>query len=120
MLDFTGKTCVNCRKMEDNVWSDAEVKKLLTNDYILVSLYVDLRTALPDNQIYTSKETGKKIRNIGQKWADYQLTHFQIQGQPYYVLMTPEQKVLNQPMAFNLDVEQYRQWLQEGLTLFRQ
>ncbi len=119
MLDFTGKTCVNCRKMEDNVWSNPEVKNHLTNDYVLVSLYVDLRTALPENETYTSTETGKKIRNIGQKWADYQLTRFRIQGQPYYVLMTPDEKVINEPMAFNLDVEEYKTWLQDGLVQFK-
>ncbi len=118
LLDFTGKTCVNCRKMEDNVWSNQEVKNILTNDYVLVSLYVDLRKELPENEVYISKETGKKIRNVGQKWADFQLSRFHIQGQPYYVLMTPTEQVLNAPMAFNLNVDEYKQWLQEGLTLF--
>ena len=119
LLDFTGKTCVNCRKMEDNVWSDQEVKNMLTNDYVLVSLYVDLRKELPEHEVYISKETGKKIRNVGQKWADFQLSRFHIQGQPYYVLMTPGEEVLNAPMAFNLNVEEYKQWLAEGLTLFK-
>lgn len=119
LLDFTGKTCVNCRKMEDNVWSDQEVRNMLTNDYVLVSLYVDLRKELPENEVYISKETGKKIRNVGQKWADFQLSRFHIQGQPYYVLITPDEEVLNAPMAFNLNVDEYKQWLQEGLTLFK-
>lgn len=119
LLDFTGKTCVNCRKMEDNVWSNQEVKNMLTNDYVLVSLYVDLRKDLPENEVYVSKETGKKIKNVGQKWADFQLSRFHIQGQPYYVLMAPDETVLNAPMAFNLNVDQYKEWLNEGLTLFK-
>ncbi len=118
LLDFTGKTCVNCRKMEDNVWSDAEIKEMLTNQYILVSLYVDLRKDLPANEVYTSKETGKTIKNVGQKWADFQLTRFQIQGQPYYVLMSPDEVQLGQPRAFDLDVEEYKNWLKDGLTTF--
>lgn len=117
MIDFTGKTCVNCRKMEDNVWSDPTVKSMLTNDYILVSLYVDFRKDLPESEIYTSIETGKKIRTIGQKWADYQLTKYQVQGQPYYVIVDGNDQVLNEPRGFNLDIEEYTQWLKQGLTL---
>lgn len=116
MLDFTGKTCVNCRKMEDNVWSDPRVKSMLTHDYILVSLYVDLRKELPENERYVSSETGKTIKNIGQKWADFQLTRFHVQGQPYYVLLSPDEEQLALPMSFNLDVEAYLQWLKQGVS----
>lgn len=118
LLDFTGKTCVNCRKMEDNVWSDADIKDMLTNNYILVSLYVDLRKDLPENEVYVSKETGKKIKNVGQKWADFQLTRFHIQGQPYYVLLSPDEAQIGQPRAFDLDVDEYKTWLKEGLATF--
>lgn len=118
LLDFTGKTCVNCRKMEDNVWSDADIKDMLTNNYILVSLYVDLRKDLPENEVYVSKETGKKIKNVGQKWADFQLTRFHIQGQPYYVLLSPDETQIGQPRAFDLDVDEYKTWLKEGLATF--
>lgn len=118
LLDFTGKTCVNCRKMEDNVWSIGEIKDMLVNDYVLVSLYVDLRKDLPEDQVYISEETGKKIRNVGQKWADFQLTRYQIQGQPYYVLLDSNEEVLNAPRGFDLDVDDYKTWLDEGLKNF--
>lgn len=120
MLDFTGKTCVNCRKMEDNVWSDPHVKDLLSNEYVLVSLYVDLRKDLPENEVYVSKETGRKVRNLGQKWADFQLTRFQVQGQPYYVLLDTNEQPLVSPHAFDLDVKTYQDWLQSGLDKFKQ
>jgi len=118
MIDFTGKACVNCREMEANVWSDQVIKGMLTNDYVLVSLYVDLRTKL-DNP-FVSEATGKKIRTVGQKWADFQFTRFKQQGQPYYVLMDANENQLNEPRAYNRDVEAYKTWLKEGLEKYKQ
>lgn len=117
ILDFTGKACVNCRKMENMVWSDQVVKGMLTNDFILVSLYVDLRKELEEP--YISKTTQKKIRTVGQKWADFQLERFKQQGQPYYVLLDTNEKELNKPMAYNPDIEAYTNWLKDGLEKFK-
>lgn len=117
MVDFTGKACVNCREMEANVWSDPMVKEMLTNDYVLVSLYVDLRTKL--DEPFVSEATGKKIRTVGQKWADFQFTRFKQQGQPYYVLLDTDEKEINKPRAYDRDIEAYQDWLKEGITNFK-
>jgi len=117
ILDFTGKACVNCRKMENMVWSDQTVKGFLTNDFILVSLYVDLRKDL--DVPYISKATGKKIKTVGQKWADFQFERFKQQGQPYYVLLDVNEKELNEPSSYNSDIEDYKEWLKEGLENFK-
>lgn len=119
LLDFTGKGCTNCRKMEDKVWSNETVKGMLANDYVLVSLYVDLRTKLPEEEVFISPKTGKKIRTIGNKWADFQLTRFNQQGQPYYVLIDTEENTLNQPKAYDPDVDGYIDWLNEGIEKFK-
>jgi len=117
LIDFTGKACVNCRKMENMVWSDQTVKGMLTNDYILVSLYVDLRKDLEEP--YVSKTTGKKIRTVGQKWADFQLERFQQQGQPYYVLLDAEENQLNAPKAYDPSIAGYIDWLKIGLEKYK-
>ncbi len=116
LLDFTGKGCTNCRKMEDKVWSNKQIKELLTNDYILVSLYVDLRTELEEP--YVSELTGKKIRTIGQKWSEFQFVNFQQQGQPYYVLIDENGEKLNEPKAYDPDIKSYKAWLDEGLKAY--
>ena len=72
LIDFTGKGCTNCRKMEDNVWVDPEVKKMFLEDYVVVSLFVDLREKLPESEQYVSETTGKKVRTVGNKWTDFQ------------------------------------------------
>ena len=116
LLDFTGLGCTNCRKMEDAVWSNQSVKSILTNDYILVSLYVDDRKSL--DKPYVSEITGKKIRRVGQKWAEFQFERYQQQGQPYYVIVDEEENTLNKPVAYDPDVERYKSWLLDGLKQF--
>ncbi|MCU4163358.1 cytochrome c biogenesis protein CcdA [Carboxylicivirga caseinilyticus] len=117
LLDFTGLGCTNCRKMEDAVWSNQSVKSILTNDYILVSLYVDDRKKL--DEPYVSDVTGKKIRTVGNKWAEFQFVRYQQQGQPYYVLVDEEENTLNDPVAYDPDVEKYKNWLLDGLQKFK-
>jgi len=85
MLDFTGHTCVNCRKFEKSVLSDPAVMKILRNDFIVASLYTDEKTALPDNERYVSKFDGSTIKNVGQKNQDFEVTHFSRNSQPYYI-----------------------------------
>ncbi|TRX72163.1 cytochrome c biogenesis protein CcdA [Carboxylicivirga sp. M1479] len=117
LLDFTGLGCTNCRKMEDKVWSNEKIKGMLANDYILVSLYVDDRKKL--EEAYISDITGKKIRTVGQKWAEFQMARYQQQGQPYYVIIDENEKTLNSPTAYDPDTKKYSNWLQDGLEKYK-
>ena len=118
LLDFTGKACVNCRKMEADVWSDARVKNLLSNEFVVVELYVDFREKLPESEQYTTPE-GKSIRTVGQKWTDYQIRRFGSNSQPYYVITDPDDRVIAPTRAYDTDVEAYLAWLNEALETFR-
>jgi len=119
MLDFTGKACVNCRKMEERVWSDPRVLDILTNKVVLISLYVDFQIDLPKDQQYVSKSTGQKIRTIGNKWSDFQITKYKANAQPYYVILDNNGKELNGYMAYNPDVESYLNWLKKGINNYK-
>jgi len=115
LIDFTGWSCVNCRKMEDNVWSDPKVLKRLANDYILISLYVDDKENLPSDKQYVSETTGKKIRTTGNKWSDMQASVYQTNSQPYYVLIDNRGKLLAEPRGYTPEVKEYLSFLEEGL-----
>ncbi len=119
-VDFTGKACVNCRQMEINVWSDPAVNSLMKNDYVIVALYVDYRKQLPKEEQYVSKTTGKKIRTVGNKWSDFQISRFKINSQPYYVLLDTNENELMPPKAYEPDIKIYTEWLKQGLTYFNQ
>ena len=119
LIDFTGFACVNCRKMELNVWSDEAVLQILKNDVVLISLYVDDKRELPKNQQYTSKETGKEVVTIGNKWTDLIITKYKTNTQPYYVLINLEEENLNNPISYTPDIEQYKAWLNEGIANFK-
>lgn len=117
LLDFTGWACVNCRKMEENVWSDPNVYPLLKDEYVLISLYVDDRKELPDSEKFDFKyDSGrvKAIETIGQKWGTFQTINFNAASQPYYVLMSPELEILNEAVQY-VDVDTYEDWLKSGL-----
>jgi thiol:disulfide interchange protein DsbD len=118
LLDFTGHGCVNCRKMEDLVWGDEAVYDIIDKKYVLVSLYVDERTALDSS--YVSSFDGRTKRTIGNKWSDFQSIHFKRNSQPYYVLMAPDGTILNKPVAYLPDVEKFKTFLQCGLEKFKQ
>jgi len=118
LLDFTGHACVNCRKMEERVWSDPTILSILTNDIVLVSLYVDDKRSLPENEQYISETTGKKIRSIGNKWSDFQIKKYKANAQPYYVLLDHLGENLNTHSAYDPDVDSYLKWLQEGIANF--
>lgn len=118
LIDFTGWSCVNCRKMEASVWSDKDVLKKLKEDYVLISLYVDDKTELVENEKYTSSFSGKNIRTIGQKWSDFQASTFGTNSQPYYVIAGHDGKPLVTPQAFNLDVNNYLDFLNSGKLAF--
>ena len=119
MIDFTGHSCVNCRKMEASVWVDPAVLSMLKNDYVLISLWVDDKTTLPKEEQYISTFSGKKINEVGKKWSDLQASTFNINSQPYYVLMDHDQSLLVPPQAYNLDIANYVDFLQSGLTSFK-
>lgn len=118
LLDFTGWACVNCRKMEENVWSDSEVFPIIKNNYVLISLYTDDREELPDAEKFNFQfDSGrvKEINNIAQKWGTFQDVNFKSISQPFYVLLSPDLKVLNTSIQ-NSDIPTYKNWLLEGLN----
>lgn len=121
-LDFTGHGCVNCRKMEAAVWSDAQVLERLRNEYVIISLYVDDRTRLPEDQQYVSDFGGRErtIRTIGNKWSDFQARRFGVNSQPYYILLDHQEKPLAQPYSYNTNVSQFVEFLDAGIKAFKQ
>ncbi|MGE8342575.1 MAG: cytochrome c biogenesis protein CcdA [Flavobacterium sp.] len=118
MIDFTGHACVNCRKMEDNVWSDEKVQKILKGDLVLISLYVDDKRELNPHEQITSKLTGKKLKYIGQKWSEFQTLTYKTNAQPFYVLVDHNGETLNETSAYNPDIEEYLNWLKKGVSNF--
>lgn len=121
MLDFTGFACVNCRKMENNVWSEPRVLSILKNEVVLISLYVDDKRELPKNEQFVSKTTGSEIETVGDKWADFMISKYKTNTQPLYVLTDLEGNSLNQdkPTISYVGVEEYLNWLKEGISKFK-
>ena len=119
MIDFTGHACVNCRKMEQNVWVKPKVLNVLKNKVVLISLYVDDKRPLKENNIVESKlNPGKKLKYIGQKWSELQTIKYKANSQPFYVLMDHDESNLTTPIAYTPDVDIYFNWLQTGLSKF--
>ena len=119
LLDFTGYACVNCRKMEDYVWSDERVLSILKEEVVLVSLYVDYKKELPASEQKISETTGKMIKTVGNKWSDLQIKKYKTNSQPYYVLMNLEEENLNEPVGYTPDIEEYQEWLTSGIASFK-
>jgi len=119
LLDFTGFACVNCRKMEDYVWSKPEILSILKEKVVLISLYVDDKRELPENEKYTSKETGKEIKTIGNKWSDFQITHYKANAQPYYIILDADANRLTEPVGYTPDSDEYKTWLESGIAKFK-
>ncbi|MBE8726592.1 protein-disulfide reductase DsbD family protein [Flavobacterium hungaricum] len=119
MIDFTGYACVNCRKMEERVWPDPKVLHTLNNDVVLISLYVDDKRPLAEKEQVVSKITGKTLKFTGQKWSELQILKYKTNAQPYYVLMDHSENDLNKPSAYNPNIEEYYNWLQEGINNFK-
>jgi len=121
MLDFTGFGCVNCRKMEAAVWPDANVRQLMTEDYILVSLYVDDKTPLPATVEVTEADgSTSKLRTVGDKWSYLQRSKFGAQTQPFYVLVDHDARPMAPSYSYDENINQFIQWLQSGLKEFKQ
>ncbi|VAW10027.1 Cytochrome c-type biogenesis protein DsbD, protein-disulfide reductase [hydrothermal vent metagenome] len=121
LLDFTGWACVNCRKMEENVWSEADIHSILKEDYVLISLYIDDRKELSAEEQFDFKyDSGrvKAIETVGQKWGTFQTLNFNAASQPYYVLLSPNMEVLNKAVQYT-DRDSYKKWLNSGLEKFR-
>lgn len=119
MLDFTGWGCVNCRKMEENVWKDPRVHERLAENVVLISLYVDERTELPASEQHVSELTGRKIKNIGNKWSEFEEVNYGEVSQPLYVILGHDDLIpLVEKNAYNLDVDAYVDWLDRGLEAF--
>lgn len=121
-LDFTGWACVNCRKMEENVWPEPEVRHLLDSNFIMCSLYVDEKTELPaDQQFIYETATGRKkrIQDVGDKWATLQTETFNNNSQPFYALLTPDGTLLTPATQYTPDAEKYAEWLNCGLDAYR-
>ena len=117
LIDFTGWACANCRRVEENTWSDPEIFDYLNNDVVLISLYVDDRSLLEDKNVITLRDqygNSKILENIGQKWSAFQTLNFNINSQPYYVLVSPDLEILNTPIQY-VDTETYRSWITSGL-----
>jgi thiol:disulfide interchange protein DsbD len=116
MLDFTGHACVNCRKMEQNVWVDDKVLDVLKNKVVLISLFVDDKRPLPPGEALNSQlQPGKKLKYIGQKWSEFQTLRFKANSQPYYVLLNGDESLLNKPVGYTPNIDTYYNWLIEGI-----
>ncbi|MBK8624119.1 MAG: thioredoxin family protein [Saprospiraceae bacterium] len=109
MLDFTGHGCVNCRKTEEHIWVDDRIRKILNDSLVLISLYVDEDKKL--STVYTSEHSDKKLRNVGNKWADFQIVNFQQNSQPLYVMTTNNQEVISKPRPFVEGIDGYLDFL---------
>ncbi len=118
LVDFTGHACVNCRKMEERVWSEPKILKLLNNDVVLISLYVDDKRPLPEGEKYISEISGKELKYIGQKWSEFQILRYKANAQPFYVLMDHNEENLIDPVGYTPDIEEYYDWLQNGVGAF--
>jgi thiol:disulfide interchange protein DsbD len=119
LLDFTGHGCENCRKMEDYVWSDPKVLSILKDELVLISLYVDDKEALDEKDIYVSPTTGKRIKTIGNKWSDFQITKYETNSQPQYLILDTDGNTISDgSTSYDPDIKKYEKWLQNGISKF--
>ena len=121
LIDFTGWACANCRRVEENTWSKNDIYNMINDEFILISLYVDDRSKLlNNNNINLTDKNGnvKILENEGEKWSAFQTLNFNINSQPYYVLVSPSLDILNSPIQYT-DTQTYRDWLKEGLDNFK-
>ncbi len=118
-IDFTGHGCVNCREMEARVWSEPEVLKRLNNDFIMLALYVDDKKELPESEWYTSEYDGKIKKTIGKQNADFQISRFNNNAQPYYVILDTDGEILVEPIAYERSVSRFVEFLESGKAKFK-
>jgi thiol:disulfide interchange protein DsbD len=119
LIDFKGHACANCKLMESRVWSDPEILKKLSENFVIISLYVDDRTQLPENEWVTSSVNGKLLKTIGKINEDLEMSKYKTNSLPLYVISDYEGKPINTPSPTNLNIEEYKKWLDEGVALFK-
>lgn len=119
LIDFTGHGCVNCRKMEENVWSDPQVLARLKNDFVMVALYIDERLELPESEWYTSDYDEKVKKTLGKQNADFQITRFNNNAQPYYVILDHQENLLAAPKGYNTDIQEFVEFLDGAKEEFK-
>lgn len=105
--------------MEERVWSEPKILKSLNQDIVLISLYVDDKRPLPEDEVYISEISGKKLKYIGQKWSEFQILKYKANAQPFYVLMDHNEQNLIDPVGYTPDIEEYYTWLQNGTGAFK-
>lgn len=120
LIDFTGHGCVNCRKMEENVWVDPQVLKRLKEDFVMVALYIDERLELPESEWYTSSYDGKVKKTLGKQNADFQITRFNNNAQPYYVILDHKEQLLAKPRGYNTDIAAFVEFLDGAKKIFNE
>jgi thiol:disulfide interchange protein DsbD len=118
LIDFKGHACANCKRMEAKVWSDHEVLQRLRDDFVIIELYVDDRTQLPENEWIISSVDGKQKKTIGKLYEDLEISKFKTNALPLYVITDSDGNPMNNPMPTNLNVGEYKKWLDEGIELF--
>jgi thiol:disulfide interchange protein DsbD len=117
-IDFTGHGCVNCREMEARVWSDPQVLQRLKEDFVMVALYIDERYELPESEWYVSDYDGKEKKTIGKQNADFQITKFNNNAQPYYVILDHKEELLVKPKAYDINIMNFVSFLEEAKAEF--
>jgi len=117
-IDFTGHGCVNCREMEANVWSDPRVLERLKNNFVVIALYVDDKSTLPESEWITSTYDGKVKKTLGKKYADFQISRYGVNAQPYYVLLDGKEQKLVEPRAYDLNADHFVEFLDQALAEF--
>jgi thiol:disulfide interchange protein len=119
LIDFKGHACANCKRMEAKVWSDPEVFRRLRDNFVIIELYVDDRTQLPENEWIVSTLDGKQKKTIGKLYEDLEILKFKTNALPLYVIADYDGKPMNNPMPTNLNIEEYKKWLDEGVAAFK-
>ena len=119
LIDFKSKSCANCKVMERNIWSNPGVLKRLKEDYVIIVLYGDQKTELPENEWVTSSYDGKIKKTAGKRNKDFEITRFKTNGEPFYVLLGTDEKELVKPMAFTNSVQEYIDFLDKGVEAFK-
>lgn len=120
LIDFTGHGCVNCRKMEENVWVDPQVLKRLKEDFVMVALYIDERLDLPESEWYTSSYDNKVKKTLGKQNADFQITRFNNNAQPYYVILDHNEQLVAKPRGYNTDIGAFVEFLDGAKRIFNE
>lgn len=115
LIDFTGHACANCRKVEEIVWPDPKIKKLLMEDVVLVSLYVDEKTLLPKNEQVYSPALKRDLKTVGNKWTAFEIEKYENNAQPYYIIVDENLNNYNKPLGAIYDVDAYYDWMKKGI-----